>query len=475
MNQAVAQPDSRAWFNTLIGVLGGGATALVVCFDWVFTRYHPLNEIDGFDAGTLVYPWTLTAVALVALGFAASRAHRVVFAHRYAVAVVAIIAACALTGLNIGPIDPVDLVLVLAFGFWAISSMVEMRPVQTPRVVLLLLSVIALASVASMINGRFSTILSLHTVFGKLVMLFVLTNFIASHWQQRLAVRAFIAVSAATAVLAIASEVVYLSTGYPITFDDNPGGRFKDTPLGEMLRASVFMTSSQTMAHMLILAMCLALFEPMRRRTRLALLAVMTAGVLCTFSFGAYLAMFMMYVLSLFVRRPQKTPSYLVFGLLIFGALYVSGLGEKLKTEVFEPIGLRNAMERVEYMRIGMHAVEHHPYLGVGLGNGSRVLHTPVHNAYIQSAVDIGIPAAAALVLLMGYLAVRCATAMGRTTDPERRARCKGPLLGMIVMGIHFMSEPFYNNIVSWVFMGVVAASICVLDPHNKWIEANDG
>ena len=101
------------------------------------------------------------------------------------------------------------------------------------------------------------------------------------------------------------------------------------------------------------------------------------------------------------------------------------------------------------YARV-VDAILDQPWLGTGYGtfeyafppykaSFDNVLWDHAHNTYLENALELGIPAATALVLAIGWLALRCAQSL-----PERRRNALYPCLGVaatVLVGLHALLD----------------------------------
>jgi len=131
---------------------------------------------------------------------------------------------------------------------------------------------------------------------------------------------------------------------------------------------------------------------------------------------------------------------------------------------VIMKIAGKAGQDRLAYLGVGLKTVVAHPYVGLGLKNIVRVLYTPVHNAYLQTAAETGVAGGLMLTSIVFYLTIKCALLAARATSAQTRGLLAGLTLGMIGLAIHFSVEPFYDNYLSWIYMGLAAGAIAVHD-----------
>ncbi len=100
---------------------------------------------------------------------------------------------------------------------------------------------------------------------------------------------------------------------------------------------------------------------------------------------------------------------------------------------------------------------------GIGLKQIGRSLPTVIHNAYVQLTAELGNFAGVLFTGLVLSLAIGARHAAYRRTAGSQQMVMKGLFLGMIALAVHFCSEPFYDNYLSWAFLGIVAGAIAGL------------
>jgi O-antigen ligase len=442
--------------------------ALLVVLDPLLREHYPFN---GLGAGSIPMglPW-LFAPALILIVASAGvlwLSRHWIIRRRYELALVVLMAPGALSGIHAGSFDAFDVVMLSLGAAWIGTLFVEGRPLLTPTYILTLLLGIAICAMASVVNGRGSTIIGLPSMINKLVLIVMLTNLVRTPRLLRAAVIAFVAIAAVSAVIALLSVGIYAWSGYELNFDDNEEFRYKEMPFGLMLRATALLSTPQGLGHLLILACAVVLLTPWRRWVRLGLAGLLSGGLIATFSTGAYLVLASIVILSVPLRKPAKAIHY---GAVVLGGvllLYVTGVLKWLYM-VESSTGGDAANDRVDYTRVALSVIQHHPFAGIGLNNFGRALYIPVHNAYLQMSAEIGLIGGALFTTLVGSMLVRALLCSRCAADLESRLYLKGLALGMLAMVIQFFMEPLYINVVSWAFMGLVAGATALYWPVSQ-------
>jgi len=466
MNGAVRERD-RMLEVLLLPISLGAGVGVAVGLDAVLRFRVPL-DILGYDLTRLIpFLWSLVLVVFLMALFALYAARERIFERRYQIAILLIIGGCQFGGVNYGPLDPLDFVFVLTFSFAVVALLLEHRQLSMPAPLLLMIGAISFFTIASIVNGRVTSIVGAHTILNKVLFVVLITVFVNTRRQHLFALKTFLLFAFLTALIGIASEILYLVAGYDLSMDDLVNYHFKYTPLGRMLRVTAFLPTSQTLGHALVLASCLGLFLPMSPGRRAVLLGSLWTCIVLTFTTGAYVTAALVTILSLFVRRPERTIHYVSALMLAAVLAYISGMLGLFYEKVVLPLGSRGIEDRAEYIRVGLDAVGRHPLLGQGIKNIGRMFSTPIHHTYLQIAADIGVMGGLVFAGMVLYLTVRCGILAAGEADPSPKNTLKGLFLGMVGLGIHLNMEPFYDNSVTWIYMGLVGSAIAVYSRKN--------
>ncbi len=471
--QTAAQfrPERRNLVRALLLASAGASAAIIallVVLDPLLRERYPFN---GLGAGWIPMglPWlfapALMTIAVIGCLFWLSR-HWIVH-RRYELALVVLLMPGALSGIHAGSFDAFDVVMLSLGATWIGMLFVERRPLLTPAYILALLLGILVCAVASIINGRGSTIVGLPSMVNKVVLIVMLTNLIRTPRLLRTAIIAFVAIAAISALIAVASEGLYYWTGYEFSMDDNEDFRYKEVPFGLMLRATALLSTPQGLGHLLILACAIVLLTPWRRWVRMGLTGLLISGLIATFSTGAYLAMALIVMVSVPLRKPARAIHYWAVmsgGMLL---LYITGALRWLYA-LGSTTGGDAAVDRVDYTRVALNVIERHPIVGIGLNAFGRALYIPVHNAYLQMTAEIGLLGGLLFTTLVWSLLVRAVLCSRCVAGRQDKLYLKGLSLGMLAMVVQFFIEPLYINVVSWAFMGLVAGATALYWPVSQ-------
>lgn len=456
------QPSYGIWRCVATPAILGVAAGALTSYEALFTSYHPLWGLARRLEFSGIGLWTATLLAMFALALWLFQRRRRIFGYRYSITVGLAASAGVLSGVNLGRLDIFEFLFILIVPLWLASVLVERRPVRTPGPVLVLLLVLTAATVASFAHGGLVSILSAHALLTKLVVFFVLTNLVTDEKILFAALKTIVVVAAASAVIAILAQALYLFAGYEFTFADEEIHRYRPTSFGLMLRSTAFASTPHVFGHYMIMAFAIAMFLPMRILARVALCALLFVGVVSTFSKGAVLTCAGLLLLAPFVRKPAQLFFWLAMYAAVALAVYTTGLGEWAYTNVVNPGGAGSLTDRIELARQGLEAMDRHPVLGSGINNFERVMKLPIHNAYLQATFEIGVIGAAAFLSLVLYLGIRGLVTLDRVGDVSTRTWLKGLLLGYLGICVNLLAAPLYYDISTWVNMSLVASAIAI-------------
>jgi hypothetical protein len=458
------------WREVLFPLGLGIALGALASYDHPFGPYHPLWRFAvKFDVGTS-WLWSASALLLLMLAVATYRSRYWLFEHRFQVAVVLLIVPGTINGLNIGRLDPFEFCVAALTLFWIGLALLEHRPILTPKPVITLLAALMVCGVSSMINGRQNTLFFLPGFVAKLAVVFLATNLIATPALLRMALKTLLTVAVVSALIAIASEIIYVTTGYAFTTVDAPKEWFKSTPLGNIFRVVALNRTPQMLGHLMILGLALAICMPTTLPKRLLLFAPLSLALVLTLSAGAIVSGLLVVALSPFMLRPSGSLHFVICYVSAGLVAYLTGLLEWIFRTLLLPLAIDGIELRLQFIRIGWEALERYPVLGTGLNNYGRVDSLyPIHNAYLQMMAEMGILSGILFLSLIAYVTISCAVIVRRSQDSDLSYWLKGLVLGMVGIGAHMLAEPFYMEVLPWVYIGLLASAVTVYR-QPRWL-----
>jgi len=190
---------------------------------------------------------------------------------------------------------------------------------------------------------------------------------------------------------------------------------------------------------MLVLINLALLLAPLSRGTKLALcltLALIGTTLILTFSRGGWLAlslggMFTLYLCFLRWSRHKVLSLLLSLVLLLVFVISTVGFITPLRQRLFlEDYGA--AESRIPMTRVALNIIDHHPWLGIGLGNYifaapdyditpegiSYEFPLPVHNEFLLIAAEQGLPALALFLTIFLYMVIQLFRLSQSRADP---------------------------------------------------------
>lgn len=455
-------PGSRAayWAIPALGLL----LAAVVVFDPLATRAFSRHLFGNSFAGLvpmLAAPLLLLLLALLVAGIRNSQR---LFARRETLYILLLFVPTQFIGFNVANIEASKIGILIVLMLWSLDLLAERRALRFyPPLLVIWMGMLAFAF-ASTVNGGVISIVSLYSIFAKLLVFVLTVNVIRSWESLHFAMRLLVALGLFTSLAAFAQEAIFYFYHLPLTLDDNaPKFWFKDTPFGPMLRASAFHPTSENMAHFLLLAVALALFGTFSPRFKFFAALIMGGAIFLTFSGNAMLMLLVLLLLALFMRKPALSLHYLSVIALVGAALYFTGGFTWLNNHFIATIAGKSTQDRLSLLQLGIEMIERHPWVGMGLNNFGRVSPQPVHNAYFQLATETGVGAAVLLMSLLLLIGARLAIAVQQLHNLVHKNAAKGVLLGLIVLAGHFLFEPFFTSPISWSYIGLAEAAAMVL------------
>ena len=448
------------WGAAVIGLTIG---VVATTESLITQRFGPIPQLRQM-------PGLLTLALLLGLGLTwlvvASRGR--LFSQRFSIAIALLLVAGATSSLNLGRLDPTDLTIAAVFLFWLFAYVVEQQPVQIPTPALVFILLLLACSILSVVNGGFGSLLGQRTIINKCLLLVMMATMTATAGRYKLATKVLFVIGGISALIALGSGLAHLLFGVTLTGEELAHFRFKSTPFGRLLRVTGLMTTTQTLAHLLVMSLSAALLIPMSRLLRIVSVLVMVAALGWTFSVGGYVVVCVLFVLALLMRYPHRTLHYVAFFGVAALLVYFLGFAQSVYENVFLPLGEKGIQDRIDYLQTGFVAIERHPLLGIGLRNIGRLQGTPIHNAYVQFAAEIGLLGGALFAALVGYLILGIAVVTKRLPRGPERSWMNALLLGSIGVGLHLAFEPFFDNYMTWAYLGILAGAIAHHDPLRR-------
>lgn len=463
-NLGRAEFKEKVWPSVVIGLLVGGMAGMD---SWVNHKY-PFNPFKGLFGYNIPYLYSIIILFLLLLGLCIFFKREELFQKRFFLSAAAVVLPAGFGGISYGPLHLTHFFMLPVIIFFISVTLVEQRGIYTPLPVISFLLLLGAFIVASIVNGLVLSIVAFYTLLTKILVVLLITNLMIDYDVFKFALKCFMSIAFLSAIVAVISELVYLFYGYAFTMDQLPEFHYKHTPFGKMLRVTAFMSSSQNLSHLVILGASLYVFSEMSPAKKTLILLTMATAVLFSFSSAAYLVFGGMLALALFIRKPSRWFLYLAVISFFLLVTYETGVLKFLYQNILVKMSGKNVDDRIEYLQVGIEALKRHPFLGIGLKNIGRYSYTPIHNAYAQVIVDIGIFGGMIFLFFVLYLLVTSIAWVKKLVGVEEERLVKGLLLGICALCMHFLFEPFYDNLISWMFMGFAAALPAIFLRKNQ-------
>ena len=458
----IARPGWRA---LALGLVLGLAVALLVTADPLLLA-GPLDDMVDFPLSRMIpYGPSFALAALMVLGTIAISQRATVFRYRYRVFAGLLILFAAVPGIHYGPLHPSGFALLFVLMLLFPMLLVEHRPLPLDPVVVVLIGVMTIFIFTATVEGRLQSLFLSYTLLTKFVLILLMPILLVERGDLEWALAIFIGLAVASSFVALISLVLNNYTGYELNFADII--EYKNTAFGHLMRTTAFFSTPQGLAHTLMLAISLTLFWPWPLWLRAGIVAILLVGIGTTFSAGALVTSGIILVAAPFLFSPAHSLHIVTAYLAITVAAYISGLINWVLDVVLLPLGAGNGEERFEFAQAGLEALERAPLLGHGVKSIGRVLDTAVHNAYLQMAADIGLIGGAAFALLLIYVMLR---ALGPALSWDGFHWNKGLFVGAAGICWHLISEPFYDNAPTWLFLGLVLSGTFIYRKSQRQV-----
>jgi hypothetical protein len=310
---------------------------------------------------------------------------------------------------------PADLILFVVIAVALVTGRFDLR--RVPLIVVMLLSVFLalnmLASVELIDLGRGVTFFTI-TLYLAIFSLW-LTSYVRSAARARLVVRAYVAAAVVSATITMLALFLAFP-GHDFLIRGPRGqGLFKDPNVfGPFLVPAALLLMEETVAPRLLHA---------RRTTKLALLSILTIGILFSFSRAAWLnlvvgAFVMFVVLALRRGGGRRAVAFVVAAVsattVLFAALAVTSsftfLSERARFQTYD-------VQRFGAQLSGIELAAKYP-LGIGPGQFEQISPISAHSTYVRALSEegvLGLLVLLALLLLTLIFAARNAVE-GRDT-----------------------------------------------------------
>jgi len=482
INSSSQIPGSNHWLAvTILATLTAALVALDPMMSIVFPRslWNSLYlDESPYRVSLLIFVALLLLMAIVK-GLTKLGNYQAIF-------LVLIVVSMQLGGINAGPIDILDIMTLLAFMAWLM--VILMNPsteVVFPGLMFFgtALLIMDLPYMATMGIGSF--IIGFIKFFKTLLLAFMVVNLVRNEQAIRLVIRAMITIAVISALTGIAQSLLYLLSGISITLMDDLESAYKPTPIGFILRASALCPSPHFLSSFLLIALPMVLWQlfdmnngKVRKRMLLGFI-ILFSGIILSWNFGAILAACSMIVLFPVMRWPRYS-IHIVLGILLLAVIsHYTGLLELGYSYTLGDKGVFKGVDiRLTLMTTGFETLERNSWLGTGMEGFSfftQLLNGwPVHNAGVQSWVELGLPAFVVFIT-MNLVILTQLLILGIKGDDHHHIRFRMLALGLVALIQLMFSEPYLNNQIVWFYLAFSQGAILVYSKTKEKASIQSG
>jgi O-antigen ligase len=411
------------------------------------------------------YPLTILMALLAALGGVVLARRDRLSALRVPILVSAVFVSVHLMAIDWGPINPLNVVIVIIVALWPLERLARPHAPWQPSAFAGLLTVfLGVVFLSAIGRHPIEVLRGFVTVVPKLVLAVVLADLLTTRRRVRAGGRAFLAGALVAGLAGIAQVVLWWLWDFELTLADKD----MNITVSGLYRATGFAHTAQGFAEPLVVSALMAMYlacslAGFGRRLALALLSVVSiVAVALSVARAAWLALIVGIVLLPFIAAPRRTLHWILLWTLVVTAGIVSGVLPWTLAEV-DRISDRGLAERRDLLQTGVTALREHPWNGVGIGNFGSASHTveryPVHNAFVQAASELGVPGLVLFVTLTVWVAVQLIRARRRARDATTRAWAGAFLAGWVGLVVAIQSDPMAFSELVWTYLVLAEAT----------------
>ena len=392
-------------------------------------------------------------------------------------------AGAQLTGLKLGIVNVLDVVAASAALVWLTQRLLQPRlPVRLPMLFFFAAGLLLFGIANGVNQNPARTVVGVLALSKVLLLAFMVVQLVHDEATVQRAITAFLAVAVASAAVGVLQIGLYFFAGIQISLLEQFGGEqtdIKDTLVGELMRASALNATAQHLSVYLSLALPFFLFRcsapaPFRQRAAMLFATLLVlAAIVLTWNNVSLFALPLTLGLFVLMRWPHRLLHIAAAAALALGVLYVTGLVDLL---IAHALGERGAVSKGVFQRLALFGwalekLDRDMLMGVGLRDFSRFSGNywgrPVHNAYMQAAVDLGVPA---MLLFTGMLLTLFTGLMLnlRHAGPrEALLYLKPAVLACVTLMFIMMGEPLMDSSNTWLFLATAQGLLTAYRPDR--------
>ncbi len=330
---------------------------------------------------------------------------------------------------------------VVAFASLLFHLVAGRRKLHLDRSHAVIAGILAIAMVSMLLARDSGLALETTLRYASFVALYVMvTQFVGEHGVHRAVAWALSLSAAGTGAVALAR---YLSDESPVATLPNTNANDFAFVLATTLPLAFWLLGSRAVLRPLVLAV----------------IGVIAAGVLLSFSRGAVVGLAAGLAWELLARRrrlPALVGGAVVATLAVLLVIRADPARFESGLELKQQVAQYNVESRLDAWKGAATLVSEHPLVGVGPGNfrvhfyeatgnppGTHNL-TVVHNAYLDIATELGVVAAALFLLYLGMVFLRCNDAARNGLGAPGLAHAVQTSLVIAAVAALFLSEQYF-------------------------------
>jgi O-antigen ligase len=381
----------------------------------------------GIALGFTLYRFPLAAPLLIAGGVGPVAVLGLAIARRNAAVALGVL----LLGVVVVEPSPSDAVFVVVIAVAWVTGRLRWRDAPRPVVAILaVLGALNLMSAVQVVDAGRAVVFFGITLYLAILGIW-LPGYVTSRGRARLILRAYVAAAVASAAIGIAGLLAPVPGGDLLTESGRARALFQDPNVfGPFLIPALLMLVEEMLSPRLLRA---------RLPTKALLAAILTLGVLFSYSRGAWLnlAVGLAVMGAVLTLRPGGARHALALlgaaaaaAVVVAAILVATGsmnfLVERARPQTYDT-------QRFRGQRASLRPAEHYPF-GAGPGQFESVAGISAHSAYARAVGEQGFPGLIVLLALLGYtLACAASNAVrGRSTCGIGSAALLGAWCGLL-------------------------------------------
>lgn len=212
------------------------------------------------------------------------------------------------------------------------------------------------------------------------------------------------------------------------------------------------------------------------------LLLLQMGALVLTFSRGAFMALFIGFLIYISIRESKISFKYILFGLIVLAFFVVVFDLEQTILERVLFADTASLNERIMYFNISKRMMMHAPF-GIGLGNFTfwmsdftsvklaPWLYQPVHNTYMLMANEIGVFGMGIFGILLGTFVTKLFIVMKKVTEKMKDLGVIliSILVAIFVLGLfdHYLFSLYHGQVLTFLLFGFYGKYIISAENHS--------